>query len=254
MRAHFIFGLLAVSLGEAQAGAWLPETGTGKLIVTQIDQKQQRQNIVHFRHRELYRSVLIEYGLTGHFGLATKAGRQSRFLPGRRREAYEARLGVMLDTPALAGGLLPPFTFRLAKAALPFKQIKREKRAGMILGLFNELDETWTAFASADRITIQQFRIMQEVEFDRIRGKGRDWRNWLYRFMLGYGAVDIGTEAHHFADHGGAYRALAHSYVVQWNPPQRAWQMRLKTGHRRAPMAGVVQKNDYLTLELEFAF
>ena len=251
----FIFSMLFVMIcGTAQGGAWLPEKQTGKIIINQIEQTQQKPNIIHFRHRETYHSGLLEYGIGCNFAAVAKAGRQVRHEPNRRHEAHEARLGIMLNTPALATGLLPPFSYRLTKAALPFKTVRRDKRASLTLGVHNRLDETWSAFALADRIAVNRFRISQEVEFDRIRGPGRDWRNWLYRFALGYGALDVGTEAHHFIDYQGTYQALAHSYTIRWRPPQRAWQMRLKRGLRRAPMAGAVQKNDYLTLEMEWAF
>jgi hypothetical protein len=45
---------------------------------------------------------------------------------------------------------------------------------------------------------------------------------------------------------------------VQWKPSGYGlenWQMRLKSGTRRAPLGGLtIQKNDTLTLEFEMAF
>ena len=88
----------------------------------------------------------------------------------------------MFDTPALASGLLPPFVYQLAKAALPFKDMTREKRASMTLGLQDEAAIYMATLALADKISIGRFHIGQELELDQIRGGGRFSRNWLYRF------------------------------------------------------------------------
>jgi hypothetical protein len=241
--------------GAAQAGAWVSQKGSGKLILNQIEQTQDRANVVHFRHKEIYQSLLLEYGVSDSFGIAAKRGVQERFLPQDNARSHESRFGFTLNTPAIATGLLPPYVFRLAKSWLPVKQIKREKRASMTLGWHNGRDEYWTALAQADRISIGRFSVTQEAEFDRVRGKGRDWRNWLYRFSLGFANVDIGSEAHHFIDYAGSYQALSHSYLMQWRPQAGRWQMRLKSGTRRAPLGNFsIQKNDTLTLEFKLAF
>jgi len=251
---RYLFLLLSVPQG-AFAGAWLPPKHDGKLIATGIEQTQKKQNIEHFSHRETYRSLLLEYGLSDGIGPAVKSGEQKRALPQGNKKSSEARLGLLIDTPGLATGLLPPFSYRLAKAALPFKNIDRQKRAAMTLGLDNDVDESWTALAFADRITINKFRMTQEVEFDRIRSTGRDWRTWLYRFSLGYDRIDIGSEATYFKDYAGGYHALAHSGFAQWTPPAHGFQLRVKYGERRPPMGQLsIQKNDYLTLEIEFNF
>ena len=253
--AILIFSIFAFGGTQTLAGAWLPASGDTKIIINQIEQKQQKRNVINFRHSEIYRSFLIEHGLSAKMALAAKGGQQSRFEPQSRHNSDETRLGLMLNMPLMATGLLPPFSYDLIKAALPFKSVKREKRATMTLGLHNEHDEYWSAFALADGISVGHFRIMQEVEFDRIRGPRRDWRNWLYRFTLGYRAIELGTEAHKFSDHRGTYQALAHSYIAHWKPRDKSWQLRLKNGLRRAPMVGLaVQKNDYLTLEWELRF
>lgn len=69
---RYLFLLLSVPQG-AFAGAWLPPKHDGKLIATGIEQTQKKQNIEHFRHRETYRSLLFEYGLSDGIGLASKA-------------------------------------------------------------------------------------------------------------------------------------------------------------------------------------
>ena len=208
-----------VSLNAAtQAGAWVPQRGSGKLILNQIEQTQNRANVMNFRHKEIYQSLLLDYGLNDSFGITAKRGVQERFLPQDNARSHETRFGFTLNTPAIATGLLLPYVFRLAKSWLPVKQIKREKRVSMTLGWHNGRDEYWTASAQADRISVGRFRVTQEAEFDCVRGKGRDWRNWLYRFSLAFANVDIGSEAHHFIDYAGSYQALSHSYLMQWRP------------------------------------
>ena len=248
----------ATTIVAAQAGAWTLQKGEGKFILNQIEEKQDKANVVHFRHKEIYQSLLLEYGLSETIGIAVKREVKEAFLPQDGTRVHSTRLGLVLDTPAIATGLLPPFFYRLAKNMLQVKNIKREKRASMTLGWLDDEKQYWSVLAQGDRIFMGRFRITQEVEFDRLRGKGRDWRNWLYRFTLGFADVDIGTEARRFIDYTGTYQALSHSYYLQWKPsgfgPQN-WQMRLKSGTRRAPLGGrATQKNETLTLEFEMAF
>ena len=128
---------------------------------------------------------------------------------------------------------------------LPLKNIQREKRASMTLGWLDDETQYWPALAQGDRISVGRLRVTQEVSFDRLRGKGRDWRNWLYRFTFGFSDIDIGTEAHRFIDYNGTYQALSHSYYVQWKP----------SGYGLENLGGLaIQKNDTLTLEFEMAF
>ncbi len=254
MRAWMIY--LPLLLGAPQlalAGAWLPPKAEGKLIAGHIEQSQKPANVINFQHSEIYQSLLMEYGLNDKLGVAIKGGRQETKLPQGRRENSDSRLGLLIDAPRLATGLLPPFSFRLAKAILPVNNMKREKRAVMTLGFHNESDTYWSGLALGDRVYANRFRLTQEIELERISGKQRDWNNWLYRFSLGYGGVDIGTEATHFVDEESGYQALAHSRFVQLK--MRHLQLRLKHGERRAPMGGLaVQKNDYLSLEIEMNF
>ena len=244
------------SLGTfAHAGAWVPEKGSGKLIANRIEQKQARENIAHFRQQEIYQSLLLEYGLSDKFALIAKAGRQKARIPQGHRLYRESHLGVMFDTPALAAGLLPPYAFQLAKAALPSKDIRSEKRASMTLGLQDEVDIYAATLALADKISIGRFHIGQEVELDQTRGGGRFARNWLYRFTLGFGAVTIGSEAVNYVDYRSGYGALSHSYYGQYSPHGRAWRIRVKDGTSRAPLGNLgVQKNDYAVLEIEWRF
>lgn len=248
----------AATFMAAHAGAWVPRKGEGKLILNQIEQRQDEANVVRFRHKEIYQSLLLEYGLSETIGIAAKRGVQKRFLPQGNSRTDETRFGITFNAPAIATGLLPPYFFGLAKKMLPLKNIQREKRASMTLGWLDDETQYWSALAQGDRISVGRLRVTQEVSFDRLRGKGRDWRNWLYRFTFGFADIDIGTEAHRFIDYNGTYQALSHSYYVQWKPSGyrlENWQMRLKSGTRRAPLGGLtIQKNDTLTLEFEMAF
>ena len=240
---------------SAHAGAWVVGKDTGKLIANRISRQQATENVVDFRHREIYRSLLLEYGLSDNFALTAKRGQQTARLPQGRRRNQENRLGLMFNTPALASGLLPPFVYQLAKAALPFKDMTREKRASMTLGLQDEAAIYMATLALADKISIGRFHIGQEIELDQIRGGGRFSRNWLYRFTLGFGAVSLGSEAVKYVDYRSPYAALSHSYYGQYSPHGRAWRIRVKDGTSRAPLGNLgVQKNDYLVLEMQIDF
>jgi len=249
------FILLSGFTSCAHAGAWVAEKDKGKLIANRIEHRQATQNIVHFRHQEIYRSLLLEYGLGDDFALTVKAGRQKSRLPQGRRRNEENRLGLMFDTKPLATGLLPPFVYQLAKAALPFKDMRREKRASLTLGLQDEVDIYMATLAPADKISIGRFHISQEIELDQIRGGGRFSRNWLYRFILGFGSVSLGSEALNYVDYRSPYGALTHNYYAEWSPEGRALKFRLKDGTSRAPLGNAgVQKNDYLALEMQIDF
>ena len=243
---------------SAEAGAWVPQKDHCKLTLNQIQQKQETANVVNFRHREVYQSLLLEYGLSETVGIIAKCGVQESFLPQDNKRAHKTRLDITLDVPAIATGLPPPYFYKLVKSAIPVKNLRREKRASMTLGWLDDENPYWSALAQADRISVVGFRATQEVEFDRLRGKGRNWRNWLYRFTLGFADVDINTETHRFIDYAGTYQALSHNYYLQWKPSglgPRNWQMRLKSGTRRVRLGGLaMQKNESLTLEFELAF
>ena len=247
--------LLGSAFSSAYGGAWLPEKDHGKLIANRIEQKQTTENIIHFRHREIYRSLLLEYGLSDNFALAVKAGRQKSRMPQGHHRNEENRLGIMFDTQALATGLLPPFVYQLAKAALPFEDMAREKRASMTLGLQDEADIYAATLALADKISIGRFHIGQEIELEQIRGGSRFSRNWLYRFNLGFGPVSLGSEALNYVDYRSPYSALTHSYFAEWSPKRRALKFRLKDGTSRSPLGNAgVQKNDYAVLKIEWRF
>ena len=233
----------------------MPEKDSGKLIANSIEQKQRAENIRYFRHKEIYQSLLLEYGLSDKYALIAKAGRQKARLPQGHRRNDENRLGLMFNTPALASGLLPPFVYQLAKAALPFKDMTREKRASMTLGLQDEADIYAATLALADKISIGRFHIGQEIELEQIRGGSRFSRNWLYRFNLGFGPVSLGSEALNYVDYRSPYSALTHSYFAEWSPKRRALKFRLKDGTSRSPLGNAgVQKNDYAVLEIEWRF
>ena len=59
----------------------MPEKDSGKLIANRIEQKQRAENIRNFRHKEIYQSLLLEYGLSDKYALIAKAGRQKARLP-----------------------------------------------------------------------------------------------------------------------------------------------------------------------------
>lgn len=181
--------LLCSMLSPTHAGAWVIEKNSGKVIANRIEQRQTQENVEQFRHQETYQSLLLEYGLRDNFVLVAKGGRQKARQPQGHRRHEETRLGIMFDTPALASGLLPPFIYRLAKAALPFRNMSREKRASMTLGLQDEVDIQTATLAMVDKISVGRFHIGQEIELDQIRGDGRFARNWPYRFTLGYDAM-----------------------------------------------------------------
>lgn len=247
--------LLCSMFSTAHGGAWVPEKDSGKVIANRIEQKQARENVDQFRHQETYQSLLLEYGLRDKFALTAKRGQQEARQPQGHRRDDETRLGIMFDTPALASGLLPPFFYRLAKAALPFKKMSREKRASMTLGLQGEVDIQTATLAMADKISIGRFHIGQEIELDQTRGDGRFARNWLYRFTIGYDAITLGSEAVNYVDYRAPYASLTHSYYGQWSPRGGAWHIRLKDGTSRAPLGNAgVQKNDYLVLEMQIDF
>jgi hypothetical protein len=255
---RFLFGfpyLLAAAFFPAHAGAWLPEQASGKIILSHIEQSQRAENVIHFQHGEIYQSLLAEYGLSKNFAVMAKYGQHRRAQPNGAVVSNDHRIGLMLNTPILASGLLPPYVYRLAKAALPVKNMRREKRASLTLGWQDETALFTASMALADKISFKRFHISQEVELDQMRGQGKLTRNWLYRFSLGYGGFDIGSEAGNFVDYINPFASLIHSSYAQWSPHGRNWQMRVKNGTSRAPLgARDVQKNDYWAFELQYNF
>lgn len=256
MRLDIGFSLfILMTASPAYAGAWLPDKTTGKLIVTHIEHKQREDNIVSFRHGEIYRSLLLEYGLSDSFALSAKRGQQARKQPSGKIQTNDTRIGVMMDTPKLATGRLPPFTYRLAKSALPREKLKREKRASLTLSLQDDIDVYAATLSLGDKVKIGRFNLTQEVEMDRVSGNKRDTRGWLYRFKLGYHGFQIGSETTRFIDYRSHYAALTHSTFAQWSPHGRNWQFRLKNGTSRAPLGNFgVQRNDYTTIEMQLNF
>lgn len=51
-RVALIMAYAAASMA-AHAGAWVPRKGEGKLILNQIEQRQDEANVVRFRHKEI---------------------------------------------------------------------------------------------------------------------------------------------------------------------------------------------------------
>ena len=94
-RVALIMVYAATSMA-AHAGAWVPRKGEGKLILNQIDQRQDEANVVRFRHKEIYQSLLLEYGLSEAICIAAKRGVQKRFLPQGNSRTDETRFGITL--------------------------------------------------------------------------------------------------------------------------------------------------------------
>ena len=163
-RVALIMVYAATSMA-AHAGAWVPRKGEGKLILNQIEQRQDEANVVRFRHKEIYQSLLLEYGLSEAIGIAAKRGVQKRFLPQGKSRTDETRFGITFNAPAIATGLLPPYFYGLAKKMLPLKNIQREKRASMTLGWLDDETQYWSALAQGDRISVGRLRVTQEVSF-----------------------------------------------------------------------------------------
>lgn len=234
--------LISGQTGPARAGAWVPPQGTGKATLSHIRHRQDiditlRDLTLTADLEETDTGLLLETGLSRKLTATLKANDARFAFAGVRQQTQSAALGLSLDAPALAVGLLPPFLFGLSKRAMPRARLQRERRASLAVALLHRQSEDhetgslWT-LAMADKITSGRFAVLQEVETSQTRLDEMTESAALYRFSLGFGAVQIGTQAEAF-DNGGNFLALNHSTRLGWQPPRADWQVTLARGRRR---------------------
>lgn len=228
------------------AGAWPTERGTLKLSLSQFSQRHEFRLEAIPQNQKLhqdYTGLLVEYGLTDKLTLTGKLSNARYRVSGDRSQAQARQLGLMLDTPYLASGLLPPYLFQFTKSFLPDLKLHREKRASFHVGAFHKEGQRtaqrpdrhghFQVIALADKIMTGRFHILQEAEIGQRRGSGTYENEGLYRFSLGYKAWQISAQSTRYEDETNGYVSLAHGYRLRWKPADGKVEIALGRGHER---------------------
>ena len=254
-----------LSSATAQAGAWVLPMDETKLS---LNHSTHEQHIVFpaiagsFPLRDENTSLLMEHGLRDAYSVTAKLDYGTYSIAGQKSITQSAQIGLLVDAPKLATGLLPPFSYRVLKKLLPEDGIYRDRRASLGFGpLWRETDKwrsgTHVTLAMADKIGFRRFHVTQEIEFSDIRLGKIKQRHGQYRFSLGFGNWQAGSQTNQFEDSTSGYVSLSHLYQLTWYTPDRDIEIILSRGHRRISQisAGAMfHRGRLITLEFQRRF
>ena len=260
--------LLLSTTPPVLAGSWPANPGETKLLVDRLHETAQIRPFVAGQTREAaavdtdFSKLHLEYGLTPKLTLQAIAEHVSRE-KGRVTDRQDRlRLGLIVNTPSLATGLLPPYLYRGLKKLMPRQKISREKRAGLraaAIARHTEFDTKRdanhgykTELVLADKISIGRFTLLQNIETGKIRMDDVDWRHSLYRLELGWGRrLTLGKETYFFDDRSSGFAALRHLETLSWHWPEHNLRVKFSHGDKRQ---SCFIKSDVAALEFEIRF
>ena len=268
---HALLCLMLLStISPALAGPWPAKPGETKLLVNRLHETAQSRPFVAGRLRDAasvdtdFSKLHLEYGLTPKLTFEAIAEHVSLDKGRVTDRQNHVKLGLVVNTPSLATGLLPPYFYRGLKKLMPAQKIAREKRAGLrasALARHTQFDTKRdanhgyeTELALADKISIGRFTLLQNIETGKSRMEKVDWRHSLYRLELGWNhRLTFGKETYFFDDRSSRsnFAALTHLETVSWHWPER--NMRVKFSHGDKRQSGFI-KSDVAAVEFEIRF
>ena len=262
-------GLLLLSIiPPALAGPWPAKTGETKLLINRMHETAQSRPLVAGRPRNAamvdtdFSKLHLEYGLTPKLTFAAIAEHIEQDKGRVTDRQSHLKLGLIVNAPSLATGLLPPYFYRGLRKLMPRQKISREKRAGLRASAFarhtifdtkrNANHGYETELALADKISIGRFTFLQNIETSKSRMEDIDWRHSLYRAQLGWNhRLTFGKETYFFDDRSSGFAALTHLETVSWHWPKRNMRVKFSLGDKR--QSGFI-KSDVAAIEFEIRF
>lgn len=253
---------------SALAGPWPAGPGETKLLLNRLHETAQNRPFVAGQTRNAasvdtdFSKLHLEYGLTPKLTVEAVAEHVTQDKGRVTDRQNHLKLGLIIDAPSLATGLLPPYVFRGLKKLLPAQKIAREKRAGLrasTLARHTEFDTQRdanhgyeTELALADKISIGRFTLLQNVETGKTRMEDIDWRHSLYRLELGWNhRLTLGKETYFFDDRSSGFAALTHLETLSWHMPEHNMRVKFSYGDKR--QTGFV-KSDVAAVDFEIRF
>ena len=192
-----LLGMIPSALAEP--GPTKP--GEIKLLVNRLNETAQSRPFVAGQIREAaavdmdFSKLHLEYGLAPKLKFQASAEHVTQDT-GRVTDRQDyVKLGLIVTTPPLAKGLLPPYFYRGLKKLIPAQKISREKRAGLrasVLARHTEFDTKRdanhgyeTELVLVDKINIGRFSFLQNIETGKSRMEDVDWEHSLHRLEFG---------------------------------------------------------------------
>ena len=232
LTAAFLAAYAALS---ANAAAWLQEEGTGIVI---IKQESAQQNFaapsgLSYDQKLRFQEIYGEYGLTPRFTLTAKQGRQKYSLSNRHAMHDLTQSGLRIATPALASGLLPPFTYDiLSKLAEPTR-LDRQKKAALHIFAMHYAGETAPGLAIelADKIFTPNWSFIQSLRLSQSRSSRLHWSQASWSWVAGYrNRLFYGRRAEIFEDGKSGYRDIRQYDFVEYGFRDSSLALRVARG------------------------
>ncbi|MDG2496038.1 MAG: hypothetical protein P8N62_05910 [Alphaproteobacteria bacterium] len=258
----------------ASAGAWGLGVGESKAILQYGSGDQPVQFPLaparDYRLQETFISLLVEHGATARTTLLGKASHKRVREALQTYETQTGQLGLQVDVPALATGLLPPYIFQGLKTLFPKRRWRREKRASVQGGLDWQTAQRTTrpsgspqngyhlGLSLADKITLGRVSVLQEVDYSETRLSREHHIAGQYQLSLRRGNWQIGSQAQQFENQTSGYLSLTQSTRLTWKPALYPFEISFGRGSTRVnnrlhPLARF-RRGQQWTLEFQHNF
>jgi hypothetical protein len=205
----------------AKAAAWLQEAGRGIVIIKQESAQQEftAQAGLTYRQKLRFQEIYGEYGLTPRLTFTAKQGREKSSLSNRHATDDLTQSGLRVATPALATGLLPPFTYDiLSKLAEPIR-LDRQKKAALHIFVMHYAGETAPGFAVelADKIFTPNWSFTQSLRLSQSRSSRLHWSQASWSWVAGYrDRLFYGRQAEIFENAKSGYRDIRQYDFIEY--------------------------------------
>ena len=224
-----------------------------------------------YRLQETFISLLVEHGATArHDSLGQSEPPTHARVPCKLMKPKTGQLGLQVDVPTLATGLLPPYIFQGLKTLFPKRRWRREKRASVQGGLDWQTAQHTTrpsgnpqngyhlGLSLADKITLGRVSVLQEVDYSETRLSREHHIQGQYRFSLLRGNWQIGSQAKQFENQTSGYLSLTQSTRLTWKPALYPFEISFGRGSTRVnnrlhPLARF-RRGQQWTLEFQHNF
>lgn len=248
--AHLLAIALVFGAAPAAASAWVVAEDVTKLSFSlEANRLRYQQSLpsdgapvnLSRKVRQDSRQLFVEHGLTEKWTLTGKAFDSRLQIDATTYDEWQIATGLRRDTPLLRTRLMPPYFYRTIERLCEDCHLHRDRVASLeVTARFDQQStradntDVGLILSLADKILINHFSLMQQIQYGTGGDKLQQWHKWSYRFEMGFGAQGrVGQQSEAFWDRPSDYANLTHGYYLEWHRPASHMAIILLHGDKR---------------------
>ena len=261
--------VIVSSAAPAAASAWVVAEDTTKLIVSlETDRLHYLQSLpsddtptrLTRKAKRDSSQLSVEHGLTETWTLTGKVYESRWRIDTMTYDNWQLVAGLHRNTPVLKTSLMPPYLYQAIKKLCDSCHMHRDRPASLeVTASFDHQNigasnsDAGLTISLADKILVDGFSVMQQVQYGTGGNRLQQWHKWSYRFEVGLGAQwRAGVQNEAFWDRPSAYANLTHGYYLEWHRPDSQMAIILLHGNRRDSSHPHVFDSTKLQLQMMF--